>query len=362
MTTSRSFLFNWVFTRTVSFLRCVRKVMNFPRLLFRSRLPTTVLRMLSLAVFLSGAAGVTHAQTFPDKPLRWIVGFPAGSGLDFVTRVVADSMSKNLGQPIAVDNRPGAAGGIAVGGITSSPRDGYTLMSVDIGTYALNPHLYTKLAYEPRRDLKMVGMLVSIPMVMFVPASSNINTIAEYVSYVKSKPPGTVNYASSGLGTAAHLTMEMFQQKANMSMVHVPYRGSPPAFVDLMAGQVSALFVGPNDGVQHVRAGKLKMLGTATPKRLDAYPALPTFVESGYDVGFQVWLGMAVASNTPQAFVEKLNQSLNLALTDPVVMQKLADGGFALSERPSSQQAEEFAKASYERWGQALPTLKIKID
>ncbi|MBI2726226.1 MAG: tripartite tricarboxylate transporter substrate binding protein [Polaromonas sp.] len=323
---------------------------------------TSACHSVLLATLLLGAAGAAQAQAFPERPLRWIVGFPAGSGLDFVTRVVADSMSKSLGQSIAVDNRPGAAGAVAVGGVTSAPRDGYTLMSVDIGTYALNPHLYTKLAYEPKRDLKMAGMLVSIPMVMFVPASLNVNTVAEYINYVKSKPPGTVNYASSGLGTAAHLTMEMFKQKANLNMVHVPYKGSPPAFIDLMAGQVSALFVGPNDGIQHVRAGKLKMIGTATPKRLSAYSSLPTFLESGYDVGFQVWLGMAVAAGTPQPVVDRLNQSLNAALVDPTVMQKLNDGGFTISDRPSSQQADEFAKASFERWGQALPELKIKLD
>jgi tripartite-type tricarboxylate transporter receptor subunit TctC len=179
---------------------------------------------------------------------------------------------------------------------------------------------------------------------------------------VKSKPAGSVNYASSGVGTAAHLTMETLQQKANLNMVHVPYKGSPPAFIDLMAGQVSALFVGPNDGVQHVRSGKLKMLGTATAQRLKAYPELPTFAEAGYDVGFPVWVGMAVAPSTPQAIVDRLNQSLNTALTDPVVVQKLNDAGFTISDRPSSKQADDFARAEYDKWGQALPAMKIKLD
>jgi tripartite-type tricarboxylate transporter receptor subunit TctC len=146
------------------------------------------------------AATAVHGQTYPNKPIRWLVGYPAGSGLDVITRMATEPMSKSLGQPIIVENRTGASGAIAAAATASAPPDGYTAMTADVGTYAMNPHLFSKLPYNSKRDLQVFGMLVNIPFVMFVPASLNVGTLAEFVAWVKARPPGTVNFASSGLG------------------------------------------------------------------------------------------------------------------------------------------------------------------
>lgn len=319
--------------------------------------------LLLMAAGMMAAAGFpAFAQSFPNKPIRWIVGYNAGGALDFVARVAADAMSKSLGQQVIIDNRPGAAGAIAAAAMVSSPADGHTLLSVDMGAYTLNPHLYASLQYDPRRDFKMVGMMVSIPMVLFVPTALNANTLGEFIDYVKSKPSESVNFASSGMGNPTHLTMELFQRAANLQMTHVPYKGSPPALTDLITGKVSAFFVGPNDGIAHVKSGKLKILATATPKRVLSLPEVPTLVESGYDVGFQVWLGLAVSASTPATVVERLNQSLNDAIRAPDVAKKLADAGFEVSAPMTSQQTDDFARAEYDRWGKILPPLNIKLD
>ena len=310
----------------------------------------------------AAASACSFAQAFPNKPIRWIVGYPAGSGLDFVTRVVAEQMVKTLGQPIVVDNRTGAAGAIAATAVATAPADGYTVLTTDMGTYSLNPHMYSKLAYDSRRDLRMVGMMVNIPFVLFVPVSLNLNTVGDLVAYVKSRPPGSVNFASSGLGSAHQLNMELLMRKAGIQMTHVPYKGSPAALADLITGQVSAFFVGPNDGMPHVKAGKLKVLGTVTPQRLSILPDVPTLAEAGYDAGFSVWLGASVPAATPAGAIDRLNQSLNDAMRLPELSNRLSGLGFVIADRSSAKQTDDFAQSEFERWGKFVSTLNIKLD
>lgn len=319
------------------------------------------LSAITAAVFAGICAGAA-AQSFPSKPLRWIVGPPAGSGLDFIMRVVAEPMSRDLGQPILVENRPGANGAIAAVAAAASPGDGHTLLCADVGTYAMNPHLFSKLAYDPRRDFRMVGMTVNIPFVMFVPVTLNIGTVGEFVSWVKSQPPGKVNFASSGLGSLHQMTMEALSRKAGLQMTHIPYKGSPPALVDLISGQVSAFFVGPNDGMPHVKSGKLRIIAAATPKRLDILPDVPTLTESGYDAGYPAWIGVATVTGTPAAAIERLNQSLNEAMRQPEVLRRLREAGYVINERSSSRQVEDFARAEYDRWATILQSFNIKLD
>jgi tripartite-type tricarboxylate transporter receptor subunit TctC len=304
-----------------------------------------------------------HAQqSFPSKPIRWFVGYPAGSGLDFITRAVAEPMSRSLGQPILVENRTGASGAIAATAVAGSPADGYSLLSTDVGTYALNPHLFSKLPYNSKRDLQVVGFLVNIPFVMFVPASLPVNTVPEFVAWVRSQPPGKVNFASSGLGTVHQMNMEMLARKANLQMTHVPYKGSTAAFPDVISGQVSAFFVGPNDGMPFVKAGKLKILATATPKRLEILPDVPTLAESGYDTGYAAWLAVSTVAGTPQAVIERLNQAVNDAMRLPEVSKRFTDLGFIVFDRESSRQADDFAKAQHDEWGTILRSFNIRLD
>lgn len=303
-----------------------------------------------------------QAQTFPNKPMRWLVGYPAGSGLDLLSRLVAEPMSKSLGQPIVVDNRVGASGAVAASALAAAPPDGHTLLSADIGTYAMNPHLFSKLAYEPRRDIRVVGTMISIPLVLFVPSSMGVNNVAEFVQWVRSQPPGKVNFASSGLGSLHQMNMEMFARKAGLQMTHVPYKGSTAAFPDVISGQVSAFMVGPNDGMPFVKAGKLKIIAVAMPRRLDILPEVPTLLESGYETGYPGWIVLGTVGGSPNAAVERLNQALNDTMRQPDLVKRLSDVGFIMSERLGSRQADDFARAQYEEWGTILRSFNIKLD
>lgn len=303
------------------------------------------------------------AQTFPNKPIRWLLGYPAGSGLDFMARVVSESMSKDLGQPIIIDNKPGAAGAIGAAALASAPADGYTMLSMDIGTYSFNPHIYHKLTYDPLRDFQMAGMIATMPMMMVVPSSLNVSTVGEFVAYVKAQPPGSVNFASSGLGGPQHMSAEVFQRRAGLNMVHVPYKGSPPAIADVAGGTVSLMFVDPNTPMPMVQSGKLRYLGVAMPTRVGSLPSVPTMREAGYDVDFPaVWVGLAVAKGTPPAALDRINRALGVAMADPQVMKRLADAGFVVSDRWSARQADDFARSQHQEWGKKLAPLNLRLD
>lgn len=317
--------------------------------------------VLSAVGIIATASAPVLSETFLGKPIRWVVGYPPGSGLDFVSRTVAEPLARRLGQQIIIENRPGAAGAIAASSISQSPADGHTLLSVDMGAYTLNPHLYSKLAYDPRRDFQMVGYMVTIPMVLYVPSSLNIDTVAHFVKYVQANP-GKVSFGSSGMGNPTHLTMELFRQAAGLEMTHVPYRGSPMVFQDLITGRVQAFFTGPIDGMPHVRSGKLKVLATATPARIPSLPEIPTLREAGFDVGFPVWLGMAVAAATPGDIVSRINKALNEVMSQPDVIERLQESGYTVDKPMSPQEADAFAREEYERWGKTLAPMNIRLE
>lgn len=317
--------------------------------------------VLSAVGIIATASAPVLSETSFSKPIRWVVGYPPGSGLDFVSRTVAEPLARRLGQQIIIENRPGAAGAIAASSISQSPADGHTLLSVDMGAYTLNPHLYSKLAYDPRRDFQMVGYMVTIPMVLYVPSSLNIDTVAHFVKYVQANP-GKVSFGSSGMGNPTHLTMELFRQAAGLEMTHVPYRGSPMVFQDLITGRVQAFFTGPIDGMPHVRSGKLKVLATATPARIPSLPEIPTLREAGFDVGFPVWLGMAVAAATPGDIVSRINKALNEVMSQPDVIERLQESGYTVDKPMSPQEADAFAREEYERWGKTLAPMNIRLE
>lgn len=320
------------------------------------------MKALAIGALHLAMAAPALADAYPSKPIRWVVGYPPGSGLDFVSRVVAESLAKKVGQPIVIDNRPGAAGAIAASSLSQAPADGYTLLSVDMGAYTLNPHLYTKLTYDPRRDFRMVGPMVTIPMVLYVPSSLNVDNVKDFVRHVKSQPSNKLTFGSSGTGNPTHLTMEMFKRAAGLEMVHAPYRGSNLVFPDLMAGTLQAFFTGPADGMPHVQAGKLKALATATPERVESLSHLPTLRESGFDVHFPVWLAMGVSANTPPEVVKYLNQSLNEVMSQPDLVKRLQVAGYAIDKRLGAKETDDFARAEYDRWGKALAPMNMRLD
>jgi tripartite-type tricarboxylate transporter receptor subunit TctC len=321
----------------------------------------TLLSMAAAAVALVAALPV-RGDTYPSKPIRWVVGYPAGSGMDALARAVGEALGKSLGQAVIIDNKSGAAGALAAKDVATSPADGYTLLNVDMGTYTLNPHLYSKLPYDPRRDFKMVAPLVTLPMVLYVPASMPVNNVQEFVKYVKAQPAGSVNFASSGMGNPVHLTMELFMRQAGLNMTHVPYRGSPAAMADLIGGQVQALFNDPNTGMPHVKSGKLKVLGVAMPRRIEALPDVPTMAEQGFTVDLPVWVSVGVPAATPQPVIERLNAALNDIMRSPDVATRMGAMGFSISARANSQQTDDFARKQLDALGVVLQPMNIKLE
>jgi tripartite-type tricarboxylate transporter receptor subunit TctC len=317
--------------------------------------------------FLLGAGGslafatVASAQTYPSKPIRWVVGVPAGGGLDMQARILAGLMSKSLGQSIVVDNRPGAGGSIAASSVASAPPDGHTVISLNVGDYALNPHLYSKLPYDPARDFAMIGRVITIPMWLVVGAKVPVSNFAEFISYAKSQPPGSVNIASAGPGTAQHIMLELLNEQAQLNLTHVPYRGGAPAMTDVLSGQVQGMFQDTGSSLPHVKSGAFKALAVAMPQRLAAFPDIPTLIERGYDVQVPVWIALGTVAGTPPAIIARLNEALREAMRSEEFSSKMTDIGWILTPS-SSDEAEAFARKQLADWGPVLKRRNIKLD
>src|SRR5882757_3966677 len=317
--------------------------------------------LLGLASAVAAAPMRASAQSFPSKPLRWVIGVPAGGGLDMQARLLSGLMSKSLGQPVVVDNRPGGGGAIAASSVASAPPDGHTLISLNVGDYALNPHMYSKLSYDPQHDFAMIGMVTTIPMWLLVNGKLPVSTLPEFIAYVKSQPPGAVNIASAGPGTAQHLMLELLNEQAQLNMTHVPYRGGAPATTDLLAGQVQALFNDTGSTLAHVKSGTLKALAVAMPRRVATFPDMPTFIELGYDVQVPVWIALGTAAGTPPAAIARLNEALIQAIQAPEFSAKMAEIGVVVTPS-SSEEAESFARKQLADWGPILKRRDIKLD
>ena len=317
--------------------------------------------LLGLVSAVAAAPMSASAQSFPSKPLRWVIGVPAGGGLDMQARLLSGLMSKSLGQPVVVDNRPGGGGAIAASSVASAPPDGHTLISLNVGDYALNPHMYSKLSYDPQRDFAMIGMVTTIPMWLLVNGKLPVNTLPELTAYVKSQPPGAVNIGSAGPGTAQHLMLELLNEQAQLNMTHVPYRGGAPATTDLLGGQIQALFNDTGSTLAHVKSGALKALAVAMPKRLATFPDMPTLIELGYDVQVPVWIALGTVAGTSPAAIARLNEALKEAIQAPEFSGKMAEIGVVVTPS-SSQEAEAFARKQLADWGPILKRRNIKLD
>jgi len=276
-------------------------------------------------------------------------------------RILSGLMSKSLGQPVVVDNRPGAAGSIAASSVATASPDGHTLITLNIGDYALNPHLYSKLSYDPSRDFAMIGMVTTMPMWLVVGSKVPVNTASEFISYAKSQPPGSLNIASAGAGTAQHLMIELLNEQAGLSLTHVPYRGGAPAMTDVVAGQVHGMFQDTGSSLPHVKSGAMKALALSMPKRISAFPDMPTLLELGYDVQVPVWIALGTVSGTPPAIIARLNEALVEAVKSPEFTSKMNEVGVVLSPS-SSGEAEAFARKQLADWGPILKRRNIQLD
>jgi tripartite-type tricarboxylate transporter receptor subunit TctC len=305
------------------------------------------------ALALSGVQSIAAAETFPSKPIKLIVPWPSGGAADFVARLVAEGMRKDLGQTVIVDNKPGATGLIGINATRSSPADGYTLVLAISNTHGLAPALNPKLAYDPVRDFTPIGVAAIGPLAVTVHPSVPVKTLPELVDYAK-KNPGKLSFASAGPGSASHLLGEMLKSLAGINIVHVPYKGAGQAVQDLVAGRVHILF----DGVAvkpYLQDGRLRALATTGPQRWSALPDTPTTAEAGYPKLRTVgWFGIMGPKDMPQPIVDRLNRSLQLALKDPALQSALKIQGMDIPTATSPAEMTTFIGSEIDRWKQNL--------
>jgi tripartite-type tricarboxylate transporter receptor subunit TctC len=283
-----------------------------------------------LGAVLLMAAALTHAQSFPVKPVRVITPFTAGSAIDTLARVVGQKLGDTWGQQVVIDNRIGANGIIGTEAAAKAPADGYTVYLGNISTLAVNPHLYLKLPYDALRDFAPVTLAATIPVVLVVHPSLPVKSVRELIALAKAHP-GQLNYASGGTGSAQHLPMEMLRVDTGINIVHVPYKGLGPAFSDVLGGQVPMMFTGVSNVVPYMKTGRLRVLAIGSPRRSATLPDVPTVAEAGVPgFDFDSWTGYLVPVGTPRELIVKLHADITRTLVAPEVRDKLVTLGFDL--------------------------------
>ena len=306
------------------------------------------------------ASGAAFAQTkYPNRPLRVIVPYTPGGITDVATRMVTQEIAKTLGQNVIVDNRPGANSIVGVDIAAKSVPDGYTLTSV-IAAHAANQTLYPKLPYDSIKSFAPVSLLVTAPLIVCVTNSLPVKTPKDLVDVAKAKP-GQLTFASSGVGAAAHLTTELLMLTTGIKMIHVPYKGTAPALLDLTGGQVSIMMDTPGSMLPHSRAGKIRAIGMASEKRVAVAPELPTLVESGVNVVGGTWVGILAPAGTPREIVALLSKEMQAAVRKPELRERF----ITLGIDPAGSTPEEFSKFlrnEVDKWGKVIRAANVKVE
>lgn len=315
--------------------------------------------LLALSMVL--LASKAMAQTFPAKPVTIVVPFPAGGALDMVARTLSEQMRKDLGQPVIVENRAGAGGTVGSASVARATPDGYTILLGSIATHALAPGLYPKLPYDPINDFVPITQLTSSPLVLAVPPQVKARNLAELVAAANAAP-GTLNYGSTGNGTALHIAGEVFRAAAKIDVVHVPYKGGAQASTALLAGEINFIVANPQLVVAIIKSEKARALAVTGKTRLAALPDVPTFNEAGVPgVNITTWFGLWAPKNTPLEVVERLNTSARKALATTEVSQQLATQG-DVAVGSASKDFAEFVRAEHRYWVPFVQSAGIKID
>jgi tripartite-type tricarboxylate transporter receptor subunit TctC len=325
--------------------------------------------MKCLAKFLVAAAfasslvlpSLSVAQTYPTKPIKLIVPMPAGGISDIVARAAAESMRKDLGQMIVVENKPGAVGRIGIEAVRQSPADGYTLLLAISNTHVLAPVLRKDLPYDPEADFAPIGLICFSPLALVIRADLPITTVQELIDYAK-KNPGKLTFASTGPGSGSHLPGEMLKYFAGIDILHVAYKGTAPALNDLLAGHVDMTF-GGTDALPHVQDGKLRVLTTTGTDRWFVYPDAPTTTEAGLPkIRSAPWWGLEAPKGTPQPIIERLNRSLNVALKDANVRSTLNSQGYDVVKETSPAEMDSYIASEIKRWSETLTQINFKLQ
>jgi tripartite-type tricarboxylate transporter receptor subunit TctC len=320
-------------------------------------------RFLQLAASAAAAVPpltrIAEAQTYPMRPIRWVVGYPAGGSADLVARLIGQHLTEKLSQAITVENRPGAGNNLATEAVVRAAPDGYTLLLVNPAN-AINATLYDKLSFNFLQDIAPVAGIMRVPNVAVVHPSVPVETIAEFIAYTKANP-GKINMASSGNGVPSHVAGELFKMMAGVDLMHVPYRGSAPALTDLLSGQVQVMFDPLPSSIDHIRTGRLRPLAVTTATRSDVIPGVPTVGEflPGYEAS--TWFGVGVPNKTPAQIVNALNTEINAILADSKTHARLADlGGTVLSGSPAD--FGRLIAAETAKWSEVIRFAGIKMN
>lgn len=310
-----------------------------------------------MAITISAAA----AQGYPARPVKLLVGFPAGGGLDVLARIVGQRVSEQWGQPIIIENKPGAGSNIAGDAAAKSAPDGYTLLHTNIALMSINPALYSKMSFAPMKDLVPVIQLVNLPLAVMVRADSPFNSMKDLVEYARANP-GKLNFGSGGNGGVPHLALELLNSSYGLKIVHVPYKGSADAVKDLLGGPIDLMCDAISVGLSQIKAGKLKALAVTTDTRHPALPDTATTSEAGYPK-FQVtgWQGWVAPTGTPRAVLERINTEANKAMQEPATRAKLLEQGYL----PAGGSVDDFAKqlaADQLKWAELVKISGAKLD
>ena len=302
-----------------------------------------------------------YAQTYPSKPVRIIVMYGPGSTIDIIARLISPKMSESLGQPVIVENRPGAGGAIGMDMAAKAVPDGHTLTIGATGPSVTNPLLYPKTPFDPLRDFSYVSQLATGPAVIAVHPSVPAKTLKDLVALAKARP-GQLNYGTPGVGTSPHLAGELFKMVSATNIVHIPYKGNAEAITDLLGGQISIVFTGVPPVVPLTQAGKVKLLATTGVKRIPALPNLPTIAEAGYaGAGMSIWYGLAAPASTPREIVTRLNKEMIRIMALPDIKERFVQ----LGAEPTTSTPEEFTALVREelaKWRKVIKAAGIKVD
>jgi tripartite-type tricarboxylate transporter receptor subunit TctC len=315
----------------------------------------------ALALLALAFAAPAFPQAYPTKPVKIIVAFTAGSATDILARVVAEHLTRALGQPFVVENKPGAGGSVGTAQAKDAPPDGYTLVAAGSGPFGINPAIYSKLPYDPLKDFELIGNIVLTPQALVVGAQAPYKTLRDFVAAAKAKP-GEIAYASLGNGSTSHLTMEAFQSAAGIKLNHIPFKGSSDAQTQLIGGQVPVMSDTVPGVLAQVKAGKLRALGVAIPQRSPYLPDVPTIAEQGF-AGFESvgWIGLAAPAKTPAPILDRLNAEIKKMLEDPAVKARFEQLAFT-PVGDSRAEFTAFVRSEIAKWSKVAKDSGAKAD
>lgn len=317
--------------------------------------------LLTLPALMFASQAQAQTQTYPTKTIRWLVPYPPGGGSDFLARTVAQALSQQVGQPVVVENKAGANTAIAAGETARAAPDGYTILNADNGTMVFNSALYSKLAYNPEKDLTPVTLMGRFPMILVAGPASDAKDAKDFIAKAKARP-GSVNYGSAGAGSPHHLAMEMLKVNAGLHMVHIAYRGAAPALSDMVGGQLPVMMVDLAAGGAFIKSGKLRALAVANATRLPQLPDVPTFAELGYkNMEAAALVGVVAPAGIPADVLATLNKLIVASINQPAVKQRMIEFGVEpVGSTP--QQYTELLRRETERWHKLIKVQKITLD